>query len=142
MTLSALSGPLLGGIAVSAHNPAALSAVRVEHVTTSSGGGLSAPSGVTTATTSASDNDAGELTSQTYPDGDTLSMTYDSASGWMSNESMLPFAHGPIAAATYLLANESYSGAAGALGRLTSATLDFYGGASGGGLATPPATTR
>ncbi len=59
VTLSALSGPLLGGIAVSAHNPAALSAVRVEHVTTSSGGGLSAPSGVTTATTSASDNDAG-----------------------------------------------------------------------------------
>ncbi len=55
--------------------------------------------------------------------------------GWMSNESMLPFADGPIAAATYLLANETYSGAAGALGRLTSATLDFYGGASGGGKA-------
>lgn len=79
-------------------------------------------------TTSATYNDAGQLTQQTYPDGDVLTPSYDSVSGWQNQLSVK--LNGSLNALA-LLTNEAYSGAAGAMGLLTSATLGAFSGGSG-----------
>jgi YD repeat-containing protein len=71
-------------------------------------------------------NDAGQLSSQTYPNGDFFVPSYDAASGWQTGLNVqLSGAH----TSTPLLSGESYTGAAGAMGLVTSATL---GGMTGG----------
>ncbi|HEY7974419.1 MAG TPA: hypothetical protein VID72_03690, partial [Ktedonobacterales bacterium] len=88
----------------------------------------SATVGGTTYPTSATYNDAGAPLSQTYPNGDVLTTSYDAASGWQNGLSV-QLSGAPSAVA--LLSGEAYAGAAGALGRLTSATLGAFSSGSG-----------
>jgi RHS repeat-associated protein len=64
-------------------------------------------------------NDANMPTTLTYSDGEVLSKTYDSASGWLTDLVTTPSG----GSATNLLTTISYSGFGGAVGRPTGATV-------------------
>ena len=85
--------------------------------------------GGTPSTTSATYNDAGQLLSQTYPNGDTLATSYDSRSGWQQQQSLTLSGQ---STAVPLLTAEAYSGAVGARGLMTSATLGAFAALTSG----------
>jgi RHS repeat-associated protein len=84
--------------------------------------------GGTPYSTSASYNDAGQTLTQTYPDSDILTTSYDAGSAWQNS---LAVQLSGASSATTLFGSESYSGLAGAAGLLTSATLGALTGGTG-----------
>ncbi len=64
-------------------------------------------------------NDAGQMTSLTYSDGEVLNPSYDGGSGWLATLSATPFG----GSAQNLLTNIAYTGAGGAVGSPTGANV-------------------
>lgn len=126
-TMSNLSGTVQLGLAVTAHAASGATGTAIfdqlslaltppNSVTITP---LAAPASVTSYPISTAYNDASQPTSLTYSDNEVASYSYDSASGWLSSLSTTPAG----GSATTLLGSIGYSGAGGAAGHATGATV-------------------
>ena len=128
-SMSALSGTVQLGLAVTAHNVGALSQATFDQISAPSGvltppgavtvTPIAAASGTTSYPMQTAYNDASQPTSLTYSDNEVASYGYDSGSGWLSSLSTTPAG----GSATSLLDTIGYSGAGGAAGQATSANV-------------------
>ena len=128
-SMSALSGTVQLGLAVTAHNVGALSQATFDQISAPSGvltppgavtvTPIAAASGTTSYPMQTAYNDASQPTSLTYSDNEVASYGYDASSGWLSSLSTTPAG----GSATSLLDTIGYSGAGGAAGHATSANV-------------------
>jgi RHS repeat-associated protein len=125
-TMSNLTGTLLLGLVVCSHNAGTLLTATFDQITTTptvpSGVTVTTPpvpSGITSYPIQTAYNDASMPTQTTYSDSETLGYSYDSGSAWLSGLTATPH----VGTATQLLSSVNYSGAGGAAGHITSASV-------------------
>lgn len=109
VTIAALSGTVLAGLAVTAHNTGALSTATVAATTPT----LTPPNAVLPYAISKTYDDAANTLTQTYPNGEIITSAFD-GSGWLNGVSRT------VGGTTTMLGSSfSYTGAAGASGTIT-----------------------
>ena len=124
-TMSALSGTVAAGLAVTTHDNTTVSTATFAQVSAPSGT-VAPPASIVSYPVSASYDDAGEPLSLTYPDGAVASTSYSQGSlGWLAGVSWTQ-----NSLTTPVLSAVSYSGAAGAFGAITSANVGQAAGAA------------
>ena len=130
--MGALSGTIHLGLAVTSVAVGTLSLATFDQMTETPGSppalpppaavtttALPVPAGVTSYPVQTAYNDGSQPTSLTYSDGEVLSYGYDGGSGWLSSLATTPAG----GSATTLLSSIGYSGAGGAAGHPTSASV-------------------
>jgi hypothetical protein len=131
-TMGNLSGTVQIGLAVDSYNAGVMSRAVFDETSMTPPSPLTplaTPTGIASYPISTAYNDASQPTSLTYSDNEVANYSYDSGSGWLSSLSTTPAG----GSATTLVGSIAYSGAGGAAGHATSASV---------GGRTYPATTR
>jgi RHS repeat-associated protein len=124
--MSNLSGSILMGLAITSHSAGVLSSAIMDQLSATLPPPntvvitpLADPAGVNSYPIQTAYNDASQPTSLTYSDNEVANYSYDSGSGWLSSLSTTPAG----GSATTLLGSIGYSGAGGAAGHATSASV-------------------